>query len=282
MAQTDTSPSLGHIAPRSRGLQVHTVTSSDGTAIAYERSGDGPPVVVVGGGLNEKATFATLSELLSEKLTVFNYDRRGRGHSGDGDRASYTVDLEIDDLAAVIEAVGEPTFVFANCTGGMIAVLAAARGVPMRKLAMYEPPYADSSERAPLPADYMDRLEELIRTGHHDEAILLFQKESVGNTDEFISWFRKHPAFPSFAALAPTLIYDGIIGNEGSIPFAELPKITAPALVIDGGASPEWQRNACEMLARSLPRARHVRMDGEGHIMNKQKIAPILTDFFLS
>lgn len=270
---------VGNITSRSRGLPVEKVTSTDGTAIAFERSGDGPPLVIIGGGLNEKATFGTLSELLGEKFTVLNYDRRGRGDSGDGDRDRYTIDREIDDLAAVLDAAGAPSVVFANCTGGMIAVEAAARGVPMVKLALYEPPYGSPEERPQVPPDYLDRLTALIAQGRNSDAVVLFQRESVGFADEFIAQFQKHPAWPAFEALAPTLLYDTIIGNPGLIPFDRLARITAPTLVVDGGDSPAWQQHACEDIARALPNGTHARVPGQSHIMNKQATAPVLLDF---
>jgi pimeloyl-ACP methyl ester carboxylesterase len=272
-----------NIAVGSRGLPVETVVSADGTSIAYERSGDGPPLVLIGGGLNEKATFGTFSELLSEHFTVINYDRRGRGHSGDGDRNRYAIDLEVEDLAAVLAVAGGPCYVFANCTGGMIAIRGVADGLPVTKLALYEPPFAaDDGTRPTVAEDYLDRLTALIDAGRYEDAVVLFEQESVGLSDENIAQFQQHPAWPALVALAPTLIYDNIIGGDGAIPLDLVAKIDIPVLVIDGGDSPPWQRHACEDLARELADARHLRMPGQSHIMNKQAATPILTEFFLS
>lgn len=280
MADAEMQADLGNVGLASHRSEVRTVVSADGTRIAYERSGDGPPVVVIGGGLNDKAIFATLSELLSANFTVLNYDRRGRGDSDDGDPEQYTPDLEIEDLAAVVDAAGEPCFVFANCTGGMIAVPAAARGVPMVKLAVYEPPYA----APPVPDDFMSRLKKLIAEDRRAEAVVLFQRESVGFPEETIARFKQHPVWPTFEALAPTLVYDCILGLEqgATVPVDLLPRISVPTLVMDGGASPPWVHRACEALAGGIPDARHLRIEGEGHLFNQHSGAPLLTEFFLS
>lgn len=259
--------------------QVETVISADGTPITFDRVGSGPPVVVIGGGLNAKLMFAGLVEFLSADFTVLNYDRRGRGQSGDGDHDKYTVDLEIQDLQAVMDAAGETCHVFTNCTGGMLAVLAAAQGVPMRKLAMYEPPYNSPK----VPDDYMDRLRALVAADRRTEAVMLFQRESVGFPDEVIAKFRQHPIWPIFESVAPTLIYDCTLGiDHGDIPYELLPKVTVPTFVIDGGASPPWIHEACEALARGVPDGRHHRVPDEGHVLNQEVTAPLVREFFLS
>lgn len=273
---------LKNMVPRSRGLEVEKVNSADGTPIAFERSGEGPPIVVIGGALNERATFGTLAELLSKDFTIFIYDRRGRGQSGDGDQERYTADREIEDLEAVLRVAGDSCSVFANCTGGMIAILAAARGIPMVKLALYEPPYGVGDTRPKIPDDYMDRLRVLIAADRKADAIALFEKETVGLSDEFVAQLKRHPAWPSLEALAPTLVYDGIIGNDGSVPFEQLAKITIPTLVLDGGESPLWIQEACEAVARTIPDGRHRRIEGQSHILSKPVAAPILAEFFSS
>jgi acyltransferase len=269
---------LGNVGFGTRQVASETVVSADGTPISVERSGTGPVVVVIGGGLNSKAMFGTLAELLSEKFTVLNYDRRGRGESGDNPR--YAVDREVEDLEAVIGTVDGSCSVFANCTGGMIAVLAAARGVPMRRLAMYEPPYSVDDSRPLSPADYLERLRELAAADRREDAVALFLN-SVGFPEEAVTKFKMHEIWPTFEAMAPTVVYDCVIGAEhGSVPFELLPQIRVPALVIDGGDSPEWVRDACEQLAGGIPQGEHTRVPGESHLFNQVSGAPILTEFF--
>lgn len=278
MTQEAMAADLGNVGFGTREVVSQTVTSADGTPISFERSGTGPAVVVIGGGLNNKAMFGTLAELMSERYTVFNYDRRGRGESGDG--PAYAVDREVEDLEAVMGAAGETCSVFANCTGGMIAVLAAARGVPMRKLALYEPPYGVDGNRPAYPSDFLDRLRGLAAADRREDAVALFLN-SVGFPEEAIAKFKMHEIWPTFEAMAPTVVYDSVISDaHGTVPFELLPAITVPTLVIDGGDSPAWVREACERLAGGIPRGRHTRVPGESHLFNQVSGAPILIGFF--
>jgi acyltransferase len=271
---------LGRIGGlESAGLPTETVISADGTPITFERCGEGPPLVLIGGGLNNKEMWGKLRGLLSDEFTVLNYDRRGRGQSGDRNQGQYTVDLEIADLEAVIGAAGEPCFVFSNCTGGMIAVHAAARGVPMAKLGMYEPPFAAPK----VPDGYMDQLKGLIAAGRRGDAVTLFFQDFVGFPDEVIERLSRHPIWEAFEAQAPTLIYDCTLSiDNGSIPFDLLPAISVPTLVVDGGDSPPWILQACETIARHVPGGRHFRVEGESHLINQEATAPLLKEFFLS
>src|SRR4051812_41240828 len=158
-----------------RDLPLQYVVSADGTRIAYEVSGDGPAVVIIGGGLNDRAMFTPFAQLLSPHFTVYNYDRRGRGDSEYGNPEHFSMEREIEDLAAVIAATGEPTSVFANCTGGMIAISAATAGVPMKKLGLYEPPY--DSPRAT--AAQIALLKHFIVEDRRDDAVTLFARDMV-------------------------------------------------------------------------------------------------------
>ncbi|MEU7474276.1 alpha/beta fold hydrolase [Streptomyces sp. NPDC044984] len=269
---------LGEDYAGPRDLPVETVVSADGTTIAYEKSGSGPPVVIIGGGLNDKAMFTPLAQSLSRRFTVFNYDRRGRGGSDHGDPEQYTIDREVEDLVAVLDAVGEPGHVFANCSGGMIAIHAAAAGVPMAKLGLYEPPYSSP----PLNGDEVDRLKRLVAEDRREEAVTLFGKEIVKfMTDETLERFKQHPAWQAFESMAPSCVYDAIINDRyGSIPHTLLPKIAVETLVLSGSESAPWIQEACVTLSEEIPRARLLRIEGEGHLFNQQTGAPLLVEFF--
>jgi pimeloyl-ACP methyl ester carboxylesterase len=273
-----TTAKLENVGFGQRGLALETVTSADGTRIAFEKSGAGPSVVILGGGLNEKAMFARLAVALSEEFTVYNYDRRGRGGSGGEQMNPYRIEREIEDLAAVLAAAGETACVFANCTGGMIAIRAAADGVPMGKLALYEPPYGGPR----VGRGYLDDLAELIAQDRRGDTVALFLKEDIFFDDEVIAKFRQHPVWPSFEALAPTVIYDAILSDEATaVPSDLLPRITIPTLVIGGSDSAKWQLDACKAIAEGIPRGRYVSMPSEGHLFNQTLGAPLLTEFFL-
>ncbi|WP_240687208.1 alpha/beta fold hydrolase [Amycolatopsis suaedae] len=277
MSETAVPVDMDGVVER-RDLVVEKVTSADGTSIAYERSGEGPPVVMLGGGLTQKAMFAPLARFLAENFTVYNYDRRGRGDSGDnGNGDTYTIDHEVADLEAVVRSIGEPCNVWANCTGGIIALRAAAQGVPMAKLAVYEPPYSAPD----TPPDYLDRVKELVAADRSEDAVELFWREYVRFPDELIANFRFHPSWDTFVALAPTIVYDGVIGNDhAALPHRQLARTTVPVLVVDGGASPQWQREACETVAREVADGRHVRLEGQTHLFDQATLAPVLAEFF--
>ncbi|MFD1152116.1 alpha/beta fold hydrolase [Saccharothrix hoggarensis] len=262
-----------------RNLPVDTVTSLDGTVIAYEKSGSGPPVVVIGGGLNDKAMFAPFAHMLSEHYTVYNVDRRGHGDSDYGDPEEYSIHREVEDLAAVIEVAGEPAAVFANCTGGMVAIQAAADGVPMRRLGMYEPPY-DSPKATD---EQLVELKRLVAAGLREEAVTLFGKDIVGFiTDETLEKIKNHPAWQAFVSMAPSAVYDTIISQQhNAVPFDLLPKITVPTLIISGRKSTPSIQEACVTLADRIPDARLIRLPDEGHLYDQRKVAPLMADFFI-
>jgi acyltransferase len=277
MAQT-TNDNMKNIDFEVRGLPLETVVSADGTIIAFEKSGTGPPVVIIGGGLNEKAMHAELAIGLSECFTVYNYDRRGRGGSGDTPAEDYTVDREIEDLAAVIDATGGPTHVFANCTGGMIAVPAAAAGVPMAKLAMYEPPYGNDIT---VPDGYFEHLRQLLAANRRSEAVALFLKEDALFTEDELVYFRQHPIWPSFESMAPTTIYDSLLSHlADSVPTELLAAIHIPTLVLCGRESLAATIEACRALADGLPAGEFVSLSNQGHIMDDKLGAELLTEFF--
>jgi pimeloyl-ACP methyl ester carboxylesterase len=269
---------MEHIDFEVRGLPLETVTSADGTTIAFEKSGEGPPVVIVGGGLNEKAMHGQLAADLSARFTVYNYDRRGRGGSTDTPTDKYSIDREIEDLAAVIEATGEPSHVFANCTGGMIAVRAAANGVPMAKLAMYEPPFGGPK----VPDGYIEELNGLLAADRRTDAVALFLKWDALFTDEEIVYFKQHPIWPSFESMAPTTIYDSILSHDADrIPYEQLAAISVPTLVLCGKESIPWMIEMCRSLAAGFPQGQFVSMPTAGHLMDDTAGAILLTKFFL-
>ncbi|MEV4555552.1 alpha/beta hydrolase [Kitasatospora sp. NPDC049285] len=261
-----------------RDLEVRTVRSADGTTIAYEKSGSGPAVVVIGGGLNDRAMFTPFATLLSDHFTVYNYDRRGRGDSEYGDPEQFSMQKEIEDLAAVIAETGEPTSVFANCTGGMIAIEAAAQGVPMAKLGLYEPPY-NSPKATP---EQIAQLKVYIEEDRREEAVTIFAKDMVRFiTEDRLDYFKQHPAWAAFESMAPSALYDAIISVEyNDVPHAILPKVQVPTLILTGTDSSAAIRNACAEVSKEIPGAKLIVMEGEGHLFNQKSGAPVYTEFF--
>lgn len=274
-----TTTNMENVNYGTRDLPVETVVSADGSTIAYEKSGAGPSVIIVSGGLSEKGMHAELAERLSAHFTVYNYDRRGRGASSDLRDEDYSVTREIEDLAAVINVAGEPSYVYANCTGSMIAVPAAAQGIPMGKLAVYEPPYGGPK----VPAGYMTKLTDLLRQDRRTDAVALFLKEDALFTDEEITFLKTHPIWPAFEAIAPSMVCDSVLSDDADVvPTDQLADIKVPTLVLGGDDSPSWMTEMCQAIADGIPQGSFTSMQNAGHLMDDALGAELLTDFFLS
>jgi pimeloyl-ACP methyl ester carboxylesterase len=258
---------------------VETTSSRDGTTIAFDRSGDGPPIILMGGALNDRQTTAPLAELLATRFTILNYDRRGRG--GSTDTAPYAPLREIEDLDAVITAAGGSAYLFANCTGGFVAIAAAAQGLAITKLALYEPPYiADKRIVSSHDDSYRARLAQLLADGRRGDALEHFMINAAGIPPELAVKRRTLPIWPTLEALAPTLLYDAIVASDQNVPTDQLARITVPVLVMDGTNSSDVQRNAGRAIADTLTDARHVSLPGHSHKLVAEAVAPSLLEFF--
>ena len=259
-----------------------TVRSSDGTTIAFERSGDGRPLVLVGGALSDRSAGASLAAHLAERFTVVAYDRRGRGDSGDA--TPYAVDREVDDLLALIVDAGGSAFVFGHSSGAVLALEAAARGLPIERLALYEPPFIVDDSRPEVPRDYVTRLEELVSADRRGDAVEYFMTVAVGVPADMIAQMRSSPMWTSMEALAHTIPYDGTVLGDATAgnpqPLQRWTSVTIPTLVMGGGASPAWQRNAVRALVDVLPNVRHRTLEGQDHGPADEVLAPALIEFF--
>jgi pimeloyl-ACP methyl ester carboxylesterase len=256
---------------------VDTTTSSDGTTIAFERLGDGPPVVLLGAGPTDHGANAPVARLLADRFTVVNYDRRARG--GSGDTQPFSVDREYDDLAAVIDAAGGAAMLYGTSGGAAIALEAAARGLAVTKLAAWEPPYFLDDEPRRPPADYHDRLAAAVAAGRPGEAVELFFTIAVGMPGEFVEQLRASPAWPTMERLAQALVYDAQVMGDFRVPAERLGKVGVPTLVVDGGLTASMRRAADEV-ARLLPAARRRTLPGQPHNVDPAAIAPVLAEFF--
>ena len=258
---------------------LRTVTSRDGTVIAYERAGSGPPVVLVGGAFCERSFAGPLAGLLEPDFTVITYDRRGRGDSGD--TLPYAVTREVEDMGAVIAAAGGPAYVFGVSSGAVLALEAAARGLPIRKIVMVEPPYSTGTGRAPAP-DLAGRYTELCSSGRRGEAIALFMTKAVGQPPEAVERVRGTPIWPALEAMAHTLAYDAYIVGDGKVPAERAAAVTIPVLAVESTASPQWLRDATRAVAAALPDGRHLVIPGQFHEVDPLLLAPELKRFYLS
>jgi len=258
------------------------VTSKDGTTIAFDRTGEGPPIVVVGGALSTRGAAEPLAGLLAPSFTVYAYDRRARGDSGD--TPPYAVEREVEDIQALVEDAGGSAFAFGHSSGGVLALEAAAQTLGISKLALYEPPFIVDNSHPPLPNDYIERLTELASTDRRGDAVQYFMVTGVGVPIEAVASMREASFWPALEAVAHTLSYDGrIMGDHMSgkpLPSDRWASVTIPTLVIDGGESPPWQRNAVQGLVDVLPDAQRRTIEGQTHDVDPALLAPVLEEFF--
>ncbi|MEU1368780.1 alpha/beta fold hydrolase [Streptomyces sp. NPDC005803] len=251
--------------------------SRDGTLIAYRRRGEGPPLILVGGALGTAETEAPLARLLAPRFEVVTYDRRGRGASGDG--SPYAVEREIEDLAALAAVAGGRPSVFGVGAGGALALEAQAAGLPLARLAVYEPPYTPGAAGLLFKAGCTARLHRLLTAGDRGGAVELFLSVT-GVPADMIARMRRAPLWRTLESVAHTLAYDDAILGDGSVPAGRFAAVTARALVVCGGFSPATARTSTHLLADALPRGRHRTLTGQTRELAPQAIAPVLEDFF--
>ncbi|MFI6230082.1 alpha/beta fold hydrolase [Micromonospora echinospora] len=257
---------------------AQTVRSADGTLIAYEPFGEGPPIVLVGGAFNHRATAQPLAAALAPHFTAYTYDRRGRGDSGD--TAPYSADREVDDLAALIGAAGGSAYVYGLSSGAILAARAAAQGLTITGLALFEPPFAVDGRAGPRPG-LAATLAELVAADRRAEAVELFMTAAVGLPGEAVAGMRHDPSWSFLERMAHTLAYDTTITGDGALPRDELAAITAPTLVVESTASPDWLRQATRRTAEAVAGARRLSMAGGYHEVPPADLAVELRRFFL-
>jgi pimeloyl-ACP methyl ester carboxylesterase len=253
------------------------VLSRDGTNIAFDRFGEGPPVILVVGAFNNRSTGAPLATFLAQHFTVFNYDRRGRGESGD--TAPYAVDREVEDLAALIAEAGGAAAVFGYSSGAFLALQAAARGLPITRLALFEPPYRVDGVDPPDSADHAAHLAELIAAGRRGDAVEYFQTQLVGIPEEVVVQVRHAPFRPALEAMAQTLVYEATILGDRSLPTELAGTVTIPTQVTAGGASFPFMRVTAQALADALPHGEARILDGQTHDIEPAVLGPVLAAF---
>jgi pimeloyl-ACP methyl ester carboxylesterase len=258
---------------------MESVTSRDGTTIAFDRLGEGPPVVLVCGGSVDRMADAAIAQELASDLTVLNYDRRGRGDSGD--TPPYAIEREVEDIEAVIDAAGGSANLWGSSSGAVLAMIAAASGTPVTKLAMWEPPFI-LDENARPPADQVEQYDRMIAEGRRGDAAEYFMSKVVGMPPEFVADARNQPWWAAQEAIAHTLAYDARIMGDYSIPTETAGAVKAPTMVLAGGADMPFMRASAEALADAIPDGEVRFLDGQGHNVDPTVLAPALKEFFTS
>jgi pimeloyl-ACP methyl ester carboxylesterase len=259
------------------------VTSADGTTIAYETIGSGPPLILVDGALGYRALgfSGKLAEELAAGYTVYTYDRRGRGESGD--TQPYAVDREVEDIAALIEEAGGSAHLYGISSGAALALEAANQGLPIERLALYEIPFVLDDTREPMDPDYLPNVERAIAAGKPGDAVKHFMR-LVGVPGPFVAVMPLMPMWKKLKASAHTLPYDkAALGDTGSgrpLPADRTSGVTVPTLAIAGGKSPEWLRNSMVAVANAIPTAEYRTLEGQTHNVKAKVLAPVLKEFF--
>lgn len=259
------------------------VTSADGTEIAYESTGSGPTLVLVDGALCQRSMGPSrgLAEQLAERFTVFTYDRRGRGESGPG-ASRYSVEREVEDLLAVLGAAGGRAHVLGTSSGGTLALEAARRAAPIDKIIVYESPFILDDTHAPNDPHLPELFQKHVDDGRRGDAVKLFMR-TVGAPAPFIALMRFMPVWKKLTGVAHTLPYDFMIAIEHQqgrpLPAGYYAAVASETLVVAGGKSPEYMRNAQAAIAEAVPRARLVTLAGQTHMVKPKVVAPVVTEF---
>jgi len=263
---------------------MNTVTSKDGTEIAYEQHGTGPAVILVDGALCYRAfgPMAHLSELLAPRFTVTTYDRRGRGHSSD--TKPYALEREVEDLDALVQAAGGSAFLYGISSGACLVLEAALQlGRKAGKIALYEPPYNSEPAARQQWQEYRKQLADAVAAGRRGDAVVLFMK-LVGTPADQVEGMRQAPMWPMFEAVAPTLAYDAAaIGENRTPPLERATRVRVPALVMDGGANltiMPFMHATATALTKAIPHAQHRTLEDQTHDVKLEVLAPVLVEFF--
>jgi len=264
---------------------MKTVTSKDGTTIAFDQSGTRPALILVGGMFEQRAMESDTSKLaalplLAEHFTVFHYDRRGRGDSTD--TQPYAVEREIEDIEALIDEAGGSAFLSGISSGASLA-LEAALALPgkVKGLAMYEPPYNDDEDGRRAWKEFRSKLAEHLAAGRRGDAVGAFMM-LAGMPAEHLEGMRQHPMWPMFEAVAPTIAYDAaVVGEDASIPTERGTQVAVPTLVMSGGATEfPFMQITAKALADAIPNAQYRTLEGQTHEVAPEALAPALIEFF--
>jgi Alpha/beta hydrolase family len=257
------------------------MNSADGTSIAFETFGQGPPLIAVGGATCDRALMRSTAQALGERFTTVNYDRRGRGDSGD--TLPYAVEREIEDLAALIDRVGGAAHLYGHSSGAALVLRAVAAGLPVDRFVLHDPPYSAGDGPSQDQARRIGRsLRSLLQEGRRAEAVEFFFR-STGAPAEVVGGLRDSPMWSGLLSLAPTLAYDsavmGDIDRGGAVPEDIAIRARRPGLVLVGSESPLFMVEVSRQLTNLLPDARHRVLEGQGHVAAPEVLAPTVAEF---
>jgi hypothetical protein len=260
---------------------MESVTSRDGTTIAYEMFGQGRPLITVCGATCDRALMRSTAQALGQHFATVNYDRRGRGDSGD--TLPYAVDREIEDIAALIDEAGGPAHLYGHSSGAGLVLHAVAAGLPVDRFVLHDPPYSpDDASSKEAARSFAQRIRGLLAEDRRAEAIETWFR-GTGVPDEMLEGMRTTPGWPGLVAFAPTLAYEsavmGDIEHGGAVPEEVAARATRPGLVLVGSESPPFMMEVSRRLADLLPEGSHRVLEGQGHVVAPEVLAPVVAEF---
>ena len=253
--------------------------SADGTRIAFWREGSGAPLLLVHGGLCDHLAWHFAVPYLARQFTVYTFDRRGRGASGD--TPPYAVERESEDVAAMLDAIGRPGHLLGHSAGAILALAAAGRADNLLSLMLYDPPFVvDGARERPGPG-ILEQIQALLATGDRDQALRIAIRETVAMPDSQIEQMRAGPGWEHLRSAAGAIPHDWMLWEERLVP-ERLTALRMPVLLLLGSESPPWIRASTEAVRTALSRARMVELPGQGHdamITAPELFARAVTDF---
>ncbi len=259
---------------------MNTVISKDGTAIAYEKLGTGEPLILIDGALCYRSfgPMKKFASLLSNNFTVYWYDRRGRGDSGDS--PNYSPDREVEDLDALINEAGGSAFLLGLSSGAGLAIRAAEKKLKIKKMALYEPPFVWDKNGGKPAVDHEAALKEILMTGQRGKAVKYFMVTMVGAPAIAAFVMQLMPMWKKLKGVAHTLPYDSAIMGNWSVPEEKISAITIPGLISGGGKSPANLQDPVKLIAKLLPNGTLKILEGQTHNVKAEALIPEVVEFF--
>ncbi len=264
-------------APMIEEAPIASVTSADGTTIAFETAGQGPALVLVGGALSHRLeTTDPLVAELAKTFTVYTYDRRGRGDSTNA--LPYAVDREIEDLGALIKHAGGSAFVYGVSSGGALALQAGATlgATKVTRLALYEPPYGQDAKAY---AEQKKRVTELVKSGVPGTAAEYFLT-AIGMPRDALEGMKRSPEWAAIRKTDYTLVYDYAVLDDGTVPVQVARTVQVPTLVMNGSKSLPFMQPTADRIAKLVPLGERKVLAGQTHQADAKVVAPVLVEFF--
>ncbi|PSL43855.1 pimeloyl-ACP methyl ester carboxylesterase [Chitinophaga niastensis] len=259
---------------------MNKVISKDGTTIVYDKTGNGPAVILVDGAFCSRnfGPMPKLTPLLAKSFTVFTYDRRARGDSGD--TQPYAIQREIEDIDALIKVAGGFAYLFGISSGAVLCIKAVASGLNITKLALFEPPFNIGSRQRQPPADGEEQLTKMIAAHKKSDAVKFYLTKVIGLPAIVPFIMQLTPNWSKMKANANSLPYDAAIMGNFLMPIDQVSAVKVPTIVIDSEKSPEALRKPAQVVAETLPNAQRRSLKGQVHNVPPEVLAPVLVDFY--